>query len=447
MMNISPHSEQKKEQEQFQQYLDDQHFLQRQLTEFNPDHDSNAVKALCSPHLKIAIVTETWSPEINGVAHSLLNLCQGLQRQGHQIQLIRPRPVSPCTRFQPEQECWVRGQGIPQYSGLQFGWPQLGKISQAMHRFNPDVVHIVTEGPLGLVALWVAKRQGRVISSGYHSSFHEFSRYFKFPFLINPVKRYLRWFHNQTALTCVPSQDSVQMMKAERFLCQLQVVGRGVNTQLFHPRKRRESLRQQWGATAETTVWLSVGRLSPEKEIDLMIEGCRHYKTRQSRPIRLVIVGDGPDRQRLQQLAHGLDIVFMGSLVGEALAAAYASADVFIFPSQVETFGNVVLEAMASGLPVLAYDYACAKQYIEPGLQGWLLPLPERQAFIRAMQQFPDLAVLRSMGNQAASKVKYASWFIPVLDMEQALLQVYQQHQANMTSALSNPHQNVTTFA
>src|SRR5690606_22128373 len=167
---------------------------------------------------------------------------------------------------------------------------------------------------------------------------------------------------------------------------ELRVVGRGVDTQLFNPNKRSKLSREQWTANEHTRVLISVGRLSPEKEVDLIIRTFLKMEGEVEHYTKLVIVGDGPDRVRLEALAnHHPDIIFMGSLTGEDLACAYASADVFIFPSKVETFGNVALEALASGLPVVAYDYACAKLHVVHNETGWLIPLGDLDMFERAM--------------------------------------------------------------
>lgn len=139
-------------------------------------HDKIVLEDLTRSRLKIAIVTETWPPEINGVAHALLQLCKGLQKQGHKILLIRPEQRQACNDFKPHSECLVKAHCLPKYSNLQFGRPQFLKIHQAVETFTPDIIHIVTEGPLGLVAQQLAKFHKIPVSSGFHSSFQEFSR-------------------------------------------------------------------------------------------------------------------------------------------------------------------------------------------------------------------------------------------------------------------------------
>lgn len=402
-------------------------FKQKQLSNTHSLHD------LVRPRLKIAIVTETWPPEINGVALSLLQLCQGLQKQGHKILLIRPEQKAKCQDFTPEQECLVMSQAIPKYPTLQFGWPQYLKVSKAFEKFVPDVVHIVTEGPLGLTAMQAAKAKAIPISSGFHSPFQDFSRFFDLAFLVKPIQKYLCWFHNNTQVTCVPSKDTQEGLRGFGITCPLVVVGRGVDTIRFSPKHRSENLRKQWDADENTRVMLYVGRLSPEKEVQVLIESYANLQNIQPHKTKLVIVGDGPDFARLKSLPAAKDVIFTGSLRGQDLAVAYASADVFVFASQVETFGNVVLEAMASGLPVIAYDYACAHQYLAHGVNGWLSPLGQINHFIQQIYQLPSVQQLREMGVQACHKVQQSGWQLPVQQLEQAFYQVVKEPSLDFT--------------
>lgn len=389
---------------------------------------SSALADLVRPRLKIAIVTETWPPEINGVAHSLLQLCKGLKKQGHKILLIRPEQKGICAEFQPYRECLVKAQRIPKYSGLQFGWPQFLKVRHAVEVFAPDVVHIVTEGPLGLAAQQTARFLEIPVSSGFHSPFQEFSRFFDLAFLVKPIQHYLKWFHNHTAITCVPSRETAEALRKFGVTCPLVVVGRGVDTQAFSPKWRSDSLRQSWGASKETRIMLYVGRLSPEKEIPVVIQAYFTLRHMHCQDVRLVVVGDGPDRQCLEQLNHDASIVFTGSLRGQQLAEAYASADVFCFASQVETFGNVVLEAMASGLPVIAYDYACAHLHVQHDRTGWLSSLGLQEDLTANILKLPDYHTLRRMGVYASHCAQKVGWQHPVEQFEQVLYSITRQN-------------------
>ncbi|MEC7120048.1 MAG: glycosyltransferase family 1 protein [Pseudomonadota bacterium] len=368
--------------------------------------------------LRITLVTETWPPEINGVAHSVFQLAQGLRLQGHHLCLIRPTQQRHTAQSPAHEELLVRGFAIPRYPELQFGAPAYARIKAKLAEYQPDIVHVVTEGPLGLAAVYAARALNIPVSSGFHSPFHEFSRFFGLGIFLTPIMSYLRFFHNRTDVTCVPSEKTRAQL-AHVGIRDLVVVGRGVNTKQFHPSHRSDALREQWGVSASSTVMLYVGRLSPEKNIDLVVAAFRELRLNQPmREIKLVLVGDGPDRSRLEKLAP--DAIFAGMQTGADLGQHYASADVFVFASQVETFGNVVLEAMASGLPVLAFDDACAGQVVQPEQSGWLCALQQDQIFVHMAGRLPKQNRLKEMGEQAQQDVQRMSWHHPVLQLEQA---------------------------
>lgn len=365
--------------------------------------------------LHIALVTETWPPEINGVANSVYQLAKGLVAQGHRITLIRPRrsdnPAAVLADSPASEEVLVTGYKIPHYPDMRFASFNYLKLKRTFKRIQPDIVHIVTEGPLGMGALRAARKQGIAVSSGYHTQFHDFSDHFDVKVLVAPILQYLKYFHNQCDATCVPSEKSRKEL-ADEGVDRLHIVGRGVDTARFHPEHRSQSLREQWGVSEHTTVLMYVGRVSPEKNISLTIAGYRELQLQQpNRDIKLVIVGDGPDRERLERLAP--DAIFTGAKVGEELSAHYASGDCFVFGSTVETFGNVVTEAMASGLPIIAYNDAAAGRFVD-GTSGWKLPVGDETGFIETVASLPSQAVLLKKGQAARKKVQHLGWQIPV---------------------------------
>ncbi|GAC1369428.1 MAG: glycosyltransferase family 1 protein [Aquirhabdus sp.] len=396
----------------------------------NHNNSNNTTNSL--PHtksLKIALVTETWVPEVNGVAHSIYQLANGLKANGHSILLVRPVQQLITADSLAEHTMLVRGFAIPRYNTLQFGAPSYSRLKEFFKQNQPDVVHIVTEGPLGLAALFAARKLGIPVTSGFHSPFHEFSRYFGLGYLLTPIISYLRYFHNRTEITCVPSEKTVGQLQ-DMGIDRLSVVSRGVNIQQFNPSHRSQPLRQSWGAGEQTTVLLYVGRLSPEKNIDLVIAAYRELQAEQSfRAVRLVLVGDGPERTRLEKL--GSDIIFAGMQTGEMLSQYYASADVFVFASQVETFGNVVPEAMASGLPVLAFNDAAAGQLVSSGQSGWLCGLNNEWQFKQLAAGLPKQIELQEMGKRACLRVQEMGWQHAVAQFEQVLGKVIEQKQSS----------------
>jgi glycosyltransferase involved in cell wall biosynthesis len=298
----------------------------------------------------LCVVTETYPPEINGVAVTLARLVDGLRARGHAVSVVRPRrpaleqagPVSdPALTL-------IRGVPWPGYAGVRIGLPAGAVLRDRWTRRRPDVVYVATEGPLGWSAVSTARRLGLPVFSGFHTDFGGYARHYHARWLARLATGYLRRFHNRTSGTLVATPELRDQLLAGGFQ-NLSVLGRGVDSRLFSPQRRSAALRRAWGASEADLVVLWVGRLAPEKNIALAIEAYRAMQRARS-SLRFVVVGDGPSRAELQR-AHP-DLLFCGALRGERLAAHYASADVFLFPSETETFGNVTLEALASGLVV-----------------------------------------------------------------------------------------------
>jgi glycosyltransferase involved in cell wall biosynthesis len=272
---------------------------------------------------------------------------------------------------------------------------------------RPDLVHIATEGPLGWSALQTARRLGLPVCSDFRTNFHAYSGHYGIGWLERPIAAYLRWFHNRCATTMVPTERLRQEL-AQRGFQRLVVVPRGVDTLRFDPARRCEALRREWGANASDPVVLCVGRLAPEKNLQLLVRA--FCAMRQRRPgMRLVLVGDGPARASLQRAVP--DAVFAGTLAREALARHYASADVFVFPSMTETYGNVTAEALASGLPVVAYDHAAAAVLVQDGDNGYLAPLGDEVAFVQqALRIVAEPSSHARMAPRARASACRCSW-------------------------------------
>jgi glycosyltransferase involved in cell wall biosynthesis len=363
------------------------------------------------PHrlLRIALVTETYPPEVNGVALSVARLARGLVDRQHSLQLVRPRQQSgetPCAdaRF---VEVLVRGMPIPRYPHLKMGLPATRTLRTLWHRQRPDLVHIATEGPLGASALRAARQLGLPVSSDFRTNFQAYSRHYGVGWLDRAILAYLRRFHNRTGCTMVPTEALRGELAGHAFE-NLEVLPRGIDTTLFHPSRRDAALRRSWGAADDDLVVLHVGRLAPEKNLGLLVDAFEAMRA-QVPNARLVLVGDGPSRGALQRRCP--DAVFAGSRSDTDLAAHYASGDVFIFPSKTETFGNVTPEAMASALAVLAFDHAAAGQLIRSGDNGLLAPLDDDAAFVRQARVLAlDPAARAAFGPRARSDVAELGW-------------------------------------
>ena len=370
--------------------------------------------------LRIAVVTETYPPEVNGVSLTAARFVEGLRRRGHQIQLVRPRQdrgeaAGADAGF---HEILTRGMPIPRYPNLRLGLPAQRALAELWTRDRPDVVHLVTEGPLGWSAQRAAQRLRLPAVSDFRTNFHAYTQHYGVGWLKAPIVAYLRKFHNRTLFTFVPS-ETVRAELAALGVRGLRVIARGVDTALFDPARRSESLRASWGAGPSDPVLLHVGRLAAEKNLtDLLaaFEAARAYSPR----ARFVLVGDGPARQEVQARCPGA--VFAGMRRGEDLAAHYASGDLFLFPSLTETYGNVTVEALASGLAVVAYDYAAAAAHIRHGLNGALASFGSAAEFTGlAVSLAADLPRARALGANAREQVLAFGWSRVVQQLEAVL--------------------------
>jgi glycosyltransferase involved in cell wall biosynthesis len=339
-----------------------------------PDTDLVATERLVSRRLlRLAMVTETYPPEINGVSLTIARMLQGLRDRQHAVQLVRPRQPGIDGPTAAPGEALMRGLPIPRYPHLRMGVPSTSALVSLWTRQRPDVVHIATEGPLGWSALRAALRLRLPVVSDFRTNFHTYSQHYGLGWLGKPIAAYLRNFHNRCLQTLVPTRAIRQELGSMGFQ-RLTVLPRGVDTQRFSPVWRSDHLRESWGAGKDTLVMLCVGRLAPEKNLGLLIDA---FETlcRAGTDARLVLVGDGPLRKQLRERCP--QAILAGMRTGTELAAHFASADLFVFPSLTETFGNVTTEALASALPVVAFRHAAAGELIQHGQSG-LLADPER---------------------------------------------------------------------
>jgi glycosyltransferase involved in cell wall biosynthesis len=347
-----------------------------------------------------------------------------LLARGHQIELIRPRQASdggrsPATKLNGFEERLTIGFPIPKYPELQLGITRMGRLIKAWRERRPDLVHLVTEGPLGWSALLGARKLGIPVVSDFHTNFHDYSRHYGFGWISGLVAGYLRALHNRTDRTFVPTHEMRDRLHALGFNG-LTVVGRGIDTQLFSPVKRSTELRRFWQCDDDTPVALYVGRLAPEKNLRVFVEAVREVRWHRA-DLRVVIVGDGPLGKRLR--SENPDFHFAGMRSGEDLAAHYASADVFVFPSLSETFGNVTMEALASGLAVVAFDYAAAREHIVHGHNGLVAQCDDEIAFRKhAMRLSSSSHEVQKLRRRARQTAECLSWSKAFDDLERSLV-------------------------
>ncbi len=398
------------------------------LQNLTPEHRS----------LRLAVVTETYPPEVNGVAMTLERMVRAMHARQHDIQLIRPRQgaADQACRTPGFEEVLKAGVPIPRYQGLKMGLPAKSALVRLWKVKRPDLVHVATEGPLGWSALHAALQLRIPVATDFHTNFHAYARHYGLGLLRTPVTAYLRKFHNTSLCTMVPTESLLRELQAHGYR-NLIVVARGVDTDLFTPARRRAELRRAWGVAENDPVALYVGRLAPEKNLPRVVEAWQRMRAANPR-VKLVLVGDGPERAGLE--TQHPEAVFAGMRTGEDLAAHYASADVFLFPSLTETYGNVTLEAMASGLAVVAYDYAAAREHIRPGVNGLLASFADPAAFgLLAESLASDPARIRALGGAALETARQVSWEHVFDRFERTLLNIvhYRERQDDPSAQLS----------
>jgi glycosyltransferase involved in cell wall biosynthesis len=382
--------------------------------------------------MRIAYVTETWPPEVNGVALTAARTVRHLREHGHGVDLIRPRQPHEATGALADDEWLTAGVPLPMYADLRFGLARERPLAQRFAERAIDLVHVATPGPLSWQALRAARALGLPSSSDFRTNFHTYCRYYHLGLVAPLALRALRRFHNQTDRTFVPTRALARELEAEGFH-RLAVVGRGVDTTRFDPAWRSATLRRTWGAPEDGVVVLYVGRVAAEKNVAFALKAFEAVRA-EAPGARMVVVGDGPLRTELAA-AHP-DVRFVGARHGERLAACYASADCFVFPSLTDTFGNVTLEALASGLPVVAFDTAAAAEHVKDGRSGRLAPPGDEAAFGAALRAAVlDPAALRRMRPEAVAAARRADWDGVLGRFEDYLQDTIDAHETSLAPA------------
>lgn len=367
--------------------------------------------------MRIAYLTETFPPEINGVSLTAERTLRALRRSGHEVQLVRPRQRGEAQRCDA-QECLTPGLPIPMYRDLQFGWAGTAAMRRLWRAQRPDLVHAVTPGPLACTALRAARAEGITTSSDFRTDFPAYARHYRAGWAVPLIAAWLRQLNRLSDLTFVPTTALAERLAADGFE-RLRVCGRGVDTGRFDPVRRDCTLRASWGAGEHDPVLLYVGRLAAEKNVGLALQAFETLRARQPRLV-MVVVGDGPLAARLQ--ARHPRAWFVGTRRDVDLARHYASADVFLFPSLTDTFGNVTLEALASGLALVAYDRAAAAAHVTPGLDGLLAAPGDEAGFLTQAARVLEHAALGSpMRCHARAAAQLASWDRVAREFELAL--------------------------
>jgi glycosyltransferase involved in cell wall biosynthesis len=357
--------------------------------------------------MRVSLVTETYFPQVNGVSRTLGELVRHLGERGDQVQLIHPDYGESALN---EHTHLVRSIRMPFYKELYLPLPPFGAVRRAIDAFRPELVHIATEATLGLAVLrHVLFRKIATVSS-FHTNFDQYSRHYRIGWARGTIWRYLRWFHNRTRETYVPSLTTIRGLENLGF-DRLVLWPRGVDSTLFRPdRPGRQEVRRAMGWSQDDLVISYVSRIAPEKNVADLADALEIVAAR--RPdVRILFVGDGPSRKDLEQRL-GTIARFAGYRTGEDLADHYSAGDLFVFSSLTETFGNVVLEAMASGMPVIAVRAGGVGDTVQSGITGLLVePGDPAVQLAEAVLTLVDQAEVRiRMSRAARAYAQSQSW-------------------------------------
>lgn len=350
--------------------------------------------------LRIALFTGNYNHIRDGVSNTLNRLVAHLEKRGFSVLVFGPWSPEPAMEhegtFEPVYA--IMAPGRPEYR-IVTGFPK--KKKELLRQFSPDLIHIATPDILGYKALRYALKHKIPVVSSYHTHFSSYLKYYRLGFLEQLLWKYLHWFYRNCSHLYVPSPATIDELRREGIQCDMKLWARGVDTDLFHPEKRDLKWRRSLGFADDQQVIVFVSRLVWEKNLAMVARTFQSIH-KSTKAVRTLIVGDGPAKQ---ELSHKLpETVFTGFLNGEALARAYASSDIFFFPSDTETFGNVTLEAMSSGLPVIAARAVGNISLVDDGVNGYLADAVDHGAFVEHLGSVLNNTSLRFELAQASRK-------------------------------------------
>ncbi|MFJ5621549.1 glycosyltransferase family 4 protein [Peribacillus loiseleuriae] len=326
--------------------------------------------------MKLAIFTDTFDPDINGVARTLKRFTDYLSEQNISFKVFAPKSQS--DDYVSSHIHRFKSLSFFLYPECRLAFPNLIQVKSELQDFAPDLIHVATPFNIGLCGAYYAKKLNIPLVGSYHTDFDHYLQFYNMEFLSKLLWRYMNWFHRPFKKIFVPSNETLEMLKRHGFT-NLELWGRGVDCTLFHPDYDKKAVLKQYGIRKKYLLTY-VGRLAPEKDVKTLLSIAKSIPAYINEQIQWFIVGDGPLREELENEAPE-NMMFTGYLKGEKLAEVYSASDVFVFPSPTETFGNVVLEALASGTPVVCANAGGVKNIIQDGVTGYLCQARDAQPF------------------------------------------------------------------
>jgi len=358
--------------------------------------------------VRIALFSEVYWPMVSGVGVTLLRLTEALQARGHELRVYSATyPLPPGQADRPEVH---RSPSVPLflYPDVQWAFPRTRDVVDDLARFRPDVVHVATEFSLGIAGLKAARQLGFPLVASAHTDYDQYAARYGVTWALRAGWHYLRWFYGQAHKVLCPSRIYEQHLHS-RGVLHTGVWSRGVDPEWFHPRFRSDDYRARFGVEPGDLLVTYIGRIAREKNLELLLHAWETLA-----PVRgtaqLVLVGRGPleDEIRRREIA-GVHVT--GLLQGHELSAAYASADVFTFPSPTETFGNSLLEAMGSGLPSLVAASGGVLEFSEHGRNAWLVAPDSAEAIEEGLERLlTDSGLRRRLADGGLATARARDW-------------------------------------
>jgi phosphatidylinositol alpha 1,6-mannosyltransferase len=333
--------------------------------------------------MRIAIFSEVYWPMVSGVGVTLRRLADGLTGRGHVVRVYSPS--YPIPEGQPERAEVHRSPSVPLflYPDVHWAFPRYRSVLDDVARFKPDVIHVATEFAMGVTGTKIARHLGIPVVASAHTDYEKYASRYNLDWFMRAGWSYLRWFYRQTSAVLCPSSFYQKHLNA-RGVTNTGIWSRGVDSDRFHPMHRREEYRQLLGVGPGDTLVTYVGRIAREKDLNLLVQAWQLLTP--GNRTRLVLVGRGPLENELRRM-NVPGIVLVGMKHGIELSAAYASSDVFVFPSTTETFGNVLLEGMASGLPCLAAAAGGVLEFARHESNAWLVEPHSSEAIAEGLEK------------------------------------------------------------
>lgn len=357
--------------------------------------------------IRVAIFTGNYNHIRDGVSLTLNRLVDFLERQDADVLVFGPTIPNPAFKHNGTLIAVpsIKMPGRPEYR-FTTGFPK--SAQKHLEAFNPNLIHLATPDILGIKALWWAKNRKLPIVSSYHTHFSSYLKYYKLSFLEPALWRFLSWFYGKCEQVYVPSRSMAEILEEKNIRGNLKIWERGINAKQFNPDKRDKGWRAEYGFDEDDVVVTFVSRLVWEKNLRLFAKVVNKLKKKYHR-VKSMVVGDGPAAEEMKELLP--KALFTGFLKGEELARAYASSDIFFFPSDTETFGNVTLEAMASGLPAVVADATGSKSLVDHGVNGFRAPVERSDKFFTLVEKLVvDAELRKQMSIASLEKAKKYSW-------------------------------------